>query len=203
MLLLQTFNKTPHRIETVGEGKPKGRSLAEALSVWSLQPSAKASESMCSGFWEPLLWGLRVQTPLPFAPVTRCRTHGRAACLCLVFRSPPSSVMSEGTPRAASLIQFSILNPSSLQSISFSPGQTLFKEKDRCNPWSFRSWLVELTFVEEKEFGSEAQPGTNSCICWGHTFMLPSGNIRVITVPRFGHFQGEEYILVTVRKKWA
>ena len=42
MLLLQTFNKTPRRRETIGEGKPKENLMEDLRARWP-QPRAQAS----------------------------------------------------------------------------------------------------------------------------------------------------------------
>lgn len=115
MLLLQTFNKTPHHVGAIREGKSK-ENLTGVLSVCSPQSSAKAGRNKHSGFQEPLLYS----TPQP------C-TDSSASCncdslsyelssLCLASTGcPPRQCLKEWLQMAPFLIPVSLIQSTTNQ----------------------------------------------------------------------------------------
>lgn len=115
MLLLQTFNKTLRRRETIGEGKSQrksdGRSESEITST-----ASTGNRSLCSGFQAPLPWGLALVFvhqrcwPVRSAPPPDERVH-----------CPPGACIRKTTKGC---IVYSVFQTSAIQStISFPPGQ--------------------------------------------------------------------------------
>lgn len=52
------------------------------------------------------------------------------------------------------------------------------QEKDTCNSWGIHSWRAEWTFGKQ-DFG-RSPAVTTSCVCWGISFIIFFGNIKVI-----------------------
>ena len=121
MLLLQTFNKTPRRRETIGEGKPK-ENLMEDLRVRWPQPRAQASgasvpapEHRLPGVspWSVLINAASVCT------LIRRQTNGHAGLLSLFSVACLPCIVRKTTKGC---VVYSVFQTSAIQStISFFP----------------------------------------------------------------------------------